>query len=92
MFQDQVYKSKNGGVISRQKIGPRSLYQASFDHLSVYCNSLDEAKEQLNKLENLKTKSGKISIEAMKRQGRSFRKLVEAAAAPYLGFGSSKIN
>ena len=84
MSKDPIYVSRKGGSIYSLEADSGCLYHVFSDHLSLYCNDLITAKAHLDRLEELKDESGRISIQAMHKEGESLRTLVESSAAPYI--------
>lgn len=84
MQLNPIFVSKRGGSISILNGESEWIFLVCFKHLHLYTNDFTAAKLQLEKLEMLTHKSGKISLTAMKKKGESLRLLVEKAAAPYV--------
>ncbi|WP_320676774.1 hypothetical protein [Prochlorococcus sp. MIT 1300] len=84
MAKKPVYVSKQGGTINCYKGDTGWLFRVCCDHLSLYCNDLASAKVQLDRLEKFKRQSLKITVNAIRKEGLAFRKLIEASAAPYI--------
>ena len=84
MSNNPLYVSKKGGTINCFRGDAGWLYLVCSDHLYLYCNDWTAAKVQLDRLERLKNRSGQMNLQAMQKAGQALRKLVEAAAAPYL--------
>ncbi len=84
MKEGPIFVSQNGGTIDFFRGDSGWLYHVRSDHLSLYCDDLRTAKVQLDRLETLRSRSTRISLQVMKNGRRSLRRLVESAAAPYL--------
>ncbi len=84
MSDNPLFVSKEGGTIDCFRGDSGYIFRVCSDRLSLYCNDLITAKLQLARLEKLRKYSTKLSLELLKRNGETLRKLLETSAAPYL--------